>query len=82
MACAVWKGVIRGSARTGENGAGLLDVEPVVRPKDERDGAELQVEDGPAEGDPEGEEEDDGFGDEHVCIIRQLVGFLTYRPNR
>ena len=73
---------VQGWARTGENSAGLLDIKPVVRPEYERDRAELQVEDGPAEGDPEGEEEDDRFGDEHVCIICQWVSSPTDRTDK
>ena len=37
--------------------------------EDNRNGSELEVEDRPAEGDPEGEEEDDGFSDEEVWDV-------------
>ena len=53
-------------AHGGEDGAGLLQREGVVGAEDQRDGAEGQVQHRPAEGDPEGEEEDDGLGGEEV----------------
>jgi len=53
-------------AGRGEDRAGLFEGEGVVCGVDERDGAELQVEDGPGEGDPEAEADDDGFGEEEV----------------
>lgn len=52
--------------RTGEGRANLLDVEGVVLLEDEWHGAELEVQNSPAEGDPEGEEEDDRLGNEHI----------------
>lgn len=39
-------------AHRGEDGTGLLDCEVVVCAENERHGAELEVEDCPAEGDP------------------------------
>jgi hypothetical protein len=59
--------------RTCKDGAGLLGVEIVICFKHKWNRPELQVEDCPAERDPEGEEEDDGFGDEHVYDICELV---------
>lgn len=51
---------------TSKHGARLLGVEAVVCAEDQWDRAELKVEGGPAEGYPEGEKEDDWFGDKHV----------------
>ena len=52
-----------GDGDGGEDGAGGGGVEGVVGAVDEGDGGEGEVEDGPGEGDPEGEEEDDGLAE-------------------
>lgn len=54
-----------GDAGGAEDGAGLLLGEIVGRGENEGDGCEREVEDCPGKGDPEAEEEYDGFGEEH-----------------
>ena len=56
----------RADAHGGEDGVGLREREVVLIAEDERDGREGEVEDCPAEGDPEREPEDDGLGQEEV----------------
>ena len=72
---------------TGEDSAGLLGVEVVVGAEDQWDGAELQVESGPAERYPKREEEDDWFGKEHVLGtvsegIEMCMGVRNIRNGR
>ena len=50
----------------GEDGVGVFEGEVVRGFEDEGDGAEGEVQHGPGECDPEGEEEYDGFGAEEV----------------
>lgn len=60
----------RGAEHHGEEDeAALLGVEGVRDGEDEGEGGEGHVEDGPGEGDPEGEEEDDWLGAEKFCEV-------------
>ncbi len=58
---------------TSEGSADLLNVEAMVLFEDERHGAELEVQNSPTEGDPEGEEEDDWLGNEHIYLRQYLA---------
>lgn len=58
-----------GGVLTREYSAILLHIEAMVCREDERNGTEIQVQNGPAERNPEGEGEHHRFREQEVCIV-------------
>lgn len=64
--CQYGRNLIQAGPLTGEYGANLFHIEAMVGRKDKRNGAEVKVQDGPAECDPKGEEEHHRFGEQEI----------------
>lgn len=64
----IWKKTSKARMHTSKDRAGLLGVEAMIGLKDKWNRAELEIENSPAEGGPQGEEEDHRFGQKHVYV--------------
>lgn len=58
--------LIQAEPLTGEYSANLFHIEAMVGRKDKGNGAKVQVQDRPAECDPEGKEEHNRFGEQEI----------------
>lgn len=67
-------------AHRSEDGVGLLQAEAMVALKDERDGGQRQVKNGPGERHPETKPEDDRFGEKQMK--RSIEGDADHLPER
>lgn len=54
------------TAHTGEDSTSLLDIEAMVGREDQRNRSKLEIENCPAERNPQREEKNHGLGNEHI----------------